>query len=57
LVCRRAEDANGSWHLETRDPFEDYRRAFNRALHPIVAVGVGADTDQLHEHTWPSWKR
>jgi DUF3047 family protein len=51
LVCRRAEDANGSWYLETRDPFEDYRRVFNRAPHPIVAVGVGADTDQLHEHT------
>lgn len=51
LVCRRSEDANGSWYLETRDPFEDYRRVFNRAPHPIVAVGVGADTDQLGGHT------
>jgi hypothetical protein len=42
LACRRAEDANGSWYPETRDPFEDYRRAFNRAPHPIVAVGVAA---------------
>lgn len=51
LVCRRSEDANGSWYLETRHPFEDYRRVFNRAPHPIVAVGIGADSDQLHGHT------
>jgi hypothetical protein len=51
MVLRRAEDANGSWCLESRDPFEDYRRTFNHAPHPIVAVGVGADTDQLHDHT------
>ena len=51
IVLRRAEDANDSWCLESRDPFEDYRRAFNHAPHPIVAVGIGADTDQLHDHT------
>ena len=51
VVLRRAEDANGSWFLEARDPFADYRRAFSRAPHPIVAVGVAADTDQLHDHT------
>ena len=51
VVCRRAEDANGSWHIEARDPFADFRRAFNRAAHPIVAVGVAADTDQLGGHT------
>src|SRR3989475_7740400 len=43
VVCRRAADADGSWHLERRDPFADYRRAFNRAPHPIVAVGVAAE--------------
>ncbi len=47
IVLERAEDADGSWHLETRDAFADYRRAFNRAPHPIVAVGVSADTDML----------
>ncbi len=48
IVLERAEDADGSWHLERRDPFADYRRAWNRAPHPIVAVGVSADTDMLH---------
>ena len=47
IVLERAEDADGSWHVERRDPFADYRRLFNRAPHPIVAIGVGADTDQL----------
>ena len=51
VVLRRAEDANGSWFLEARDPFADYRRAFSNAPHPIVAVGIAADTDQLHDHT------
>jgi Protein of unknown function (DUF3047) len=51
VVCRRAEDANGSWYLESHDPFADYRRAFTHAPHPIVAVGVGAGTDHLHNHT------
>jgi len=50
IVLRRGEDANGSWYIERRDPFEDYRRAFDHAPHAIVAVGVGADTDQLHDH-------
>ncbi len=47
IVLERAEDADGSWHVERRDPFADYRRFFNRAAHPIVAIAVGADTDQL----------
>jgi hypothetical protein len=51
MVLRRAEDANGSWYMETRNPFDDYRHAFNHAPHPIVAVGIGADTDRLHNHT------
>ena len=51
IVCRRAADADGSWHLERRDPFADYRRAFGRAPHPIVAVGVAADSDMLHART------
>lgn len=51
VVCRRAEDANGSWYVESHDPFTDYRHVFNRAPHTIVAVGVGADTDQLHDQS------
>lgn len=51
VVLRRAEDANGSWYLESRDPFADYRRAFSRAPHPIVAVGIGANTEHLNDHT------
>src|SRR2546426_11213395 len=47
VVLERAEDADGSWHVERRDPFADYRRAFNRAPKAIVAVGVATDTDQI----------
>ncbi len=47
VVLERAEDADGSWHVERRDPFADYRRAFNRAAKTIVAVGVATDTDQV----------
>ena len=47
VVLERAEDADGSWHVERRDPFADYRRVFNRAPKAIVAVGVATDTDQI----------
>lgn len=50
LVLERAEDADGSWHMERRDPFADYRLVFNRAPRAIVAAGVSADTDQLQGH-------
>lgn len=47
VVLQRAEDADGSWHVERRDPFGDYRRLWNVAPKPIVSVGVSADTDAL----------
>ena len=47
VVLERAEDADGSWHVERRNPFADYRRLWNIAPKPIVAVGVQADTDGL----------
>jgi PAS domain-containing protein len=47
VVLERAEDADGSWHVERRDPFADYRRLWNNAAKPIVSVGVSADTDAL----------
>jgi hypothetical protein len=47
VVLQRAEDADGSWHVERRDPFGDYRRLWNNAPKPIVSVGVSADTDAL----------
>ncbi|OLB17896.1 MAG: hypothetical protein AUH12_03455 [Gemmatimonadetes bacterium 13_2_20CM_69_8] len=47
IVLERAEDADGSWHMERRDPFADYRVAFNRASRALVAVGAGADTHRL----------
>ncbi len=47
VVQRNAQDATGSWHVERRDPFADYRDAFQRAPQPIVAVGVSADMDML----------
>jgi DUF3047 family protein len=47
IVCRRANDADGSWHIERRDPFADYGGAFDRSPRSIVAVGVAADTDML----------
>jgi len=47
VVLQRADDADGSWHVERRDPFADYRRLWNNAPKPIVSVGVQADTDGL----------
>jgi hypothetical protein len=47
VVLQRAEDADGSWHVERRDPFGDYRRLWRNAPKPIVSVGVSADTDGL----------
>ena len=47
VVLQRAEDADGSWHVEKRDPFGDYRRFWNAAPKPIVSVGIGIDTDGL----------
>jgi hypothetical protein len=47
VVLQRAEDADGSWHVERRDPFSDYRRLWSNAPKPIVSVGVSADTDAL----------
>ena len=47
VVLERAEDADGSWHVERRDPFSDYRRLWNNAPKPIVSLGVSADTDAL----------
>ncbi len=47
VVLQRAEDADGSWHVERRNPFADYRRLWNNAPKPIVSVGVSADTDRL----------
>jgi len=47
IVLERAEDADGSWHVERRDPFSDYRRLWNNAPKAIVSVGVSVDTDAL----------
>jgi hypothetical protein len=47
IVLERAEDADGSWHVERRDPFSDYRRLWNNAPKPIVSVGIMTDTDAL----------
>lgn len=47
VVLQRAEDADGSWHVERRDPFSDYRRLWNAAPKPIVSIAVQADTERL----------
>jgi hypothetical protein len=47
VVLQRAEDADGSWHEERRDPFSDYRRLWNNAPKAIVSVGVSTDSDAL----------
>jgi hypothetical protein len=46
-VVRAADDADGAWRQDARDPFLDYRTAFDRDPVAIVAVGVVQDTDQL----------
>lgn len=51
VILQRAEDADGSWHVERRDPFSDYRRLWNNAPKPIVSIGVSADTDALKVRT------
>jgi hypothetical protein len=50
VVLERGEDADGSWHLERRDPFADYQLVFHRAPRALVAAGVGADTGHLRGH-------
>jgi hypothetical protein len=47
VVLQRADDADGSWHEERRNPFSDYRRLWNNAPKAIVSVGVCADSDAL----------
>jgi len=47
VILQRAEDADGSWHEERRDPFTDYRRLWNRAPKPFVSVGFSTDSDAL----------
>jgi len=47
VVLQHAEDADGSWHEERRNPFSDYRRLWNNAPKAIVSVGVSSDTDGL----------
>jgi PAS domain-containing protein len=47
VILERAEDADGSWHVERRNPFNDYRRFWNNAPKPIVSVGIQSDTDGL----------
>jgi PAS domain-containing protein len=51
VILQRAEDADGSWHVERRDPFADYRRLWNNAPKPIVSVGMSTDTDGLRART------
>jgi hypothetical protein len=51
VVLRGAADADGAWRDERRDPFADYRRIFGAAPGALVAVGVGADTEQLAART------
>ena len=50
VVLERADDADGSWHVERRDPFSDYRRLWNNAPKAIVSVGVSSDSDGLKVH-------
>jgi hypothetical protein len=52
IVLRRAVDADGAWHTERRDPFADYRMAFERDPPAVAAVGVVQDTDQLEAEAW-----
>jgi Protein of unknown function (DUF3047) len=43
-----ADEADGTWHDQTVDPFADYRRFWNREPPPITAVGLMQDTDMTH---------
>lgn len=52
IVLRNAGAADGTWRIERRNPFTDYRRVFRRAPPEIAAVGVALDTDQLGGTAW-----
>ncbi|MEP7175513.1 MAG: DUF3047 domain-containing protein [Gemmatimonadales bacterium] len=55
-----AAEVDGDWHAHEVDPFEDYRRLWDREPPPITAVGVMQDTDMtgslavadLRDLTW-----
>ncbi|MDH3458748.1 MAG: DUF3047 domain-containing protein [Gemmatimonadota bacterium] len=46
-VLRDVTDADGGWCEERRNPFTDYRTAFDRDPPAIVAVGIVQDSDNL----------
>lgn len=52
IVTATQADAHGAWIDVCRDPRSDYRRVFRAEAPAIVAVGVSADTEQLHVATW-----
>jgi hypothetical protein len=56
-VLRTAAEADGNWRQDARDPFLDYRTAFNRDPVPIAAVGVVQDTEQLEAVGWAEVQR
>jgi hypothetical protein len=56
-VLRTAGEADGHWREDGRDPFLDYRMAFDRDPVAISAVGVVQDTDQLEAEAWAEVQR
>ncbi len=45
IVLQSGDELAGEWTVESRDPFEDYRRAFGDDPPPINTVGLLVDTD------------
>ncbi len=43
-----AGEADGAWRHHGVDPFDDYRRFWDREPPPITAVGIMQDTDMTH---------
>jgi hypothetical protein len=50
MVVADSGDANlGAWREETRNLYEDYRRAFGEEPGPIRSVAIMTDTDNTGE--------
>ena len=51
VVAQSGRDRVGTWSEETRNVYEDYRRAFGERPGRITAIGIMTDTDNTGENT------
>ena len=49
VVVYSGGEGLGQWREETRNVYDDYKRAFSKEPHAILAVGVMTDTDNTQQ--------